>query len=77
MTCYCVLSQALIDHFKKRLDHHIANPHAVIKSFTAITLSEQAVELVFGGLAQSGLNAVLLMSTARYWPPDFCLPMIQ
>ena len=63
MTCYCLLSQALIDHFKKRLDHHIANPHAIIKSFTATKSPEQAVDLVFGGLAQkkqTGLNAGII-----------------
>ncbi|CAG8544901.1 1882_t:CDS:10 [Paraglomus occultum] len=55
--------EALIDHFKKRLDHHIANPHAVIKSLTATTSPEQAVELVFGGLAQkkqTGLNTGII-----------------
>ncbi|CAG8532938.1 4128_t:CDS:10 [Paraglomus brasilianum] len=67
----------IMEHtLEKRLDHHIANPHAVIKSFTAITSPEQAVELV---LVQTGLGTVLLMSTARrvVGRPDFCLAMIQ
>jgi cytosolic phospholipase A2 len=42
----------LLNHFKSRLGNHIANPNALIKSLAATTSPEQAVELIFGGLAQ-------------------------